>query len=98
MCSRATTTSAQRCFVPTRMARSSSLRTAHHLASAVSQSAFGTGKKKARRARRTRRRYFMKLRVESPLSDELETIVQRVIRCAIEVHRTLGPGLAEGIY
>ena len=40
----------------------------------------------------------MALRVDSPLSDELEAIIHRVIGCAIEVHRTLGPGLSEGIY
>jgi GxxExxY protein len=40
----------------------------------------------------------MRLRVDSPLSDELEAIVTRVIGCAIEVHRNLGPGLAERIY
>ena len=40
----------------------------------------------------------MGLRVETPLSDELEAIIHRIIGCAIEVHRQLGPGLLEGVY
>jgi GxxExxY protein len=40
----------------------------------------------------------MALRVESPLSEETEALVTRIIGCAIEVHRRLGPGLSEGIY
>jgi GxxExxY protein len=40
----------------------------------------------------------MSLRVNSPLPDYVEAIVERVIGCAIEVHRRLGPGLCEGIY
>jgi GxxExxY protein len=38
------------------------------------------------------------LRVKSPLSDELEALITRVIGCCITVHRTLGPGLLEAIY
>lgn len=30
--------------------------------------------------------------------DEIETLTERVIGCAIEVHRTLGPGLLEAVY
>ena len=30
--------------------------------------------------------------------DEIEELTERVIGCAIEVHRTLGPGLLESIY
>ena len=38
------------------------------------------------------------LRVESPLPDEVETLVRETIGCCITVHRTLGPGLLETIY
>ena len=37
------------------------------------------------------------LRVASPLSDELETLIHRTIGCYIAVHRALGPGLLEHI-
>ena len=40
----------------------------------------------------------MTLRVESRLSQGLEAKVTRIIGCAIEVHRRLGPGLSEGLY
>ena len=30
--------------------------------------------------------------------DDIEGITGRIIRCAIEVHRVLGPGLLEGVY
>jgi hypothetical protein len=30
--------------------------------------------------------------------DEIDRLTERVIGCAIEVHRTLGPGLLESIY
>jgi GxxExxY protein len=40
----------------------------------------------------------MRLRVTSPLPDVLERIISRIIGCAIEVHRRLGPGLSEGLY
>jgi GxxExxY protein len=40
----------------------------------------------------------MTLRIQSPLSDEIELIIERIIGCAIEVHRRLGPGFVEGIY
>jgi GxxExxY protein len=38
------------------------------------------------------------LRVESPLSEEFETLIRHTIGCCIDVHRELGPGLLEGIY
>jgi GxxExxY protein len=38
------------------------------------------------------------LRVNSPLSDEVEDLIHRTIGCCIAVHRALGPGLLEGIY
>jgi GxxExxY protein len=40
----------------------------------------------------------MTLRTSSRLSAELEALVTRIIGCAIEVHRRLGPGLTEGLY
>ena len=38
------------------------------------------------------------LRVQSPLSQDLEQLVYKVIGCCIAVHRALGPGLLENIY
>lgn len=38
------------------------------------------------------------LRVQSPLSDEVERLVHDTIGCCIAVHRALGPGLFERIY
>ena len=38
------------------------------------------------------------LRVTSTLSPELETLVRNTIGACLEVHRTLGPGLLEGVY
>jgi GxxExxY protein len=40
----------------------------------------------------------MPLHIASPLSPEIELIVERIIGCAIEVHKALGSGLLEGIY
>src|SRR5262245_18660157 len=40
----------------------------------------------------------MPLRVASPLSEEVEAIVTRIIGAAIAVHRQLGPGLKEAQY
>jgi GxxExxY protein len=40
----------------------------------------------------------MTLRVPSSLPDELERVISRILNCALEVHRRLGPGLSEGIY
>ena len=34
----------------------------------------------------------------APLADELNRLSERVIRCAIAVHRELGPGLLESAY
>jgi GxxExxY protein len=38
------------------------------------------------------------LRVQSPLSDEVERLIHDVIGCCIAVHRSLGPGLREKVY
>ena len=38
------------------------------------------------------------LRVVTPLSEEVETLVHDTIGCCIAVHRALGPGLLETIY
>jgi GxxExxY protein len=38
------------------------------------------------------------LRIQSPLSKELETLIYDTIGCCIAVHRALGPGLLEHIY
>jgi GxxExxY protein len=38
------------------------------------------------------------LRIESPLSADLEALVHRTIGCCITVHRELGPGLLEAVY
>jgi GxxExxY protein len=38
------------------------------------------------------------LRIQSPLTPEVEEIVHKTIGCGIAVHRALGPGLREAIY
>ncbi len=38
------------------------------------------------------------LRIDSPLSDDLEQLAHDVIGCCVRVHRELGPGLLEKIY
>ena len=38
------------------------------------------------------------LRIQSPLSDELEKLMYDTIGCCIAVHRAFGPGLLEHIY
>src|SRR5215467_12644894 len=38
------------------------------------------------------------LRVQSPLSDDLEQLASRVLGCCVQVHRALRPGLLEAIY
>jgi GxxExxY protein len=39
-----------------------------------------------------------RLRLPSPLAPEAENVITRVIGCAIEVHKALGPGFLESIY
>jgi GxxExxY protein len=38
------------------------------------------------------------LKVPSPLSGEMERVVETVIGCGVKVHRALGPGFFEPIY
>lgn len=38
------------------------------------------------------------LRVQTPLSDEVENLIRDAIGCCLAVHRALGPGLRELIY
>jgi GxxExxY protein len=38
------------------------------------------------------------LRIQSPLSDDVERLIHDTIGCCIRVHRELGPGLFERIY
>jgi len=38
------------------------------------------------------------LRIKSPLSSEVEDLATRIIGCAIEVHKVLGPGFREPVY
>lgn len=38
------------------------------------------------------------MRLPSPLTEETEQIMTRVIDCAMEVHKALGPGFLESIY
>lgn len=34
----------------------------------------------------------------TPIDAEVDQLTERIIGCAIEVHRILGPGLLEGVY
>ena len=36
--------------------------------------------------------------MEQAASDQIDALTERVIGCAIEVHRVLGPGLLESVY
>jgi len=38
------------------------------------------------------------LRVQTPLSDEVEELIRNTIGCCLAVHRALGPGLRELMY
>ena len=38
------------------------------------------------------------LKIESPLSEDVERLAHDVIGCCVAVHRSLGPGLLEAIY
>ena len=38
------------------------------------------------------------LKIDSPLTAQTEQLISRVIGCAIEVHKAIGPGFAESIY
>jgi GxxExxY protein len=38
------------------------------------------------------------LRVASPLSADLEDLIEKILGCCVAVHRELGPGLLESIY
>ena len=40
----------------------------------------------------------MTLRISSPLPAETESTMTRIIGCAIEVHKRLGPGFSEGLW
>jgi len=38
------------------------------------------------------------MNLSTPLSDDIEQLVHRIIGCCIDVHRAMGPGLLERIY
>jgi GxxExxY protein len=38
------------------------------------------------------------LRIASPLSADLEDLIEKILGCCVAVHRELGPGLLESIY